>query len=186
MAELAKAVFAAQGHRAFEAPRWHAAVHEAGHAVIHRLAGDPVRTVHIWREDEGIWSGRTDAGAAWSVTPETQHSEVKRRAHLILAGWAAELVMLGSDMRAGSSLDELAVFRSLATGAAVRDGADPRRLMLAWMDDLLSDLARHRRPLHRVAIHLHRRRRLEGKSLRRLLAPVQRDGETRTPRLEAD
>jgi len=121
--ELARAAFKAQGARAFESSLRAAALHEAGHAVVHAALGQTVTRLRV-RRRSGHWCGLTTAGDPWRCGPATTAAEDSDHAIIVLAGVLSEMMFDDDDFRLGSSLDEIALFNALCSNIAVKTGTE--------------------------------------------------------------
>jgi hypothetical protein len=122
------AALAKDGIESLYAPRWHACVHEAGHYVSYTLDGFGVASVRVrsrWFNDKETWGGQTtprlkipDSGEASTIAEDLlalrQHS----------AGILCEICFL-PDVRAGSSVDEIAIGQMLAENVGTKTGRHP-------------------------------------------------------------
>jgi hypothetical protein len=120
--DLMREAAAAQGLAAFEAPRYHAAIHEAGHAVSALTAGEEVRLVRVFRRWHDLpisltrslglpsppgkipaWQGVTlyARDADHAIEPDSSLDRLVSHFHRTLSGWVAELTFL-RDFRLGS------------------------------------------------------------------------------------
>lgn len=116
------------------------AVHEAGHVVLAAVSGlGLVRSVRI--------GGRNGAGGVTSIDPEVgdlvTRSSIERRVTGILAGRAAEIVVLGtaSAGAGGSKLSDLAMATRLLASMSLSYGlGDDEMIYLGDGDEVLREL----------------------------------------------
>lgn len=168
---------AQQGEAAFDMPRSAAAIHEAGHAVYAAVEGRRVLKVKIFRRTVNgrrLWLGTTyDERSEWFASPFTPDAADLSVARNKIAGVVAEH-LFEPKPRAGSSLDEVALFGFLCAGAAPK--LDRWAHEIAVEQDAIVDAAlrRHEATVRDIAAALIRHRKLRGHRLDRFLAPVYR------------
>jgi hypothetical protein len=175
--ELARFVLAAQGPAAFECSKRSAAVHEAGHCIITKALGQPVTRTKIERRNVGervVWLGETLGPPAWECTPETDPRDDFREGISLIAGFIAEVVFDGDNLRFGSSLNEIAVTNAIAHNIAVKLKADPSDVMRQIMAAAGDTLLRNADAVRAIAERLERKRTIDGPRLAKMLAGVER------------
>ena len=173
--ELARDAFAAQGARAFENTERATAFHEAGHAVVATASGRRVARVRIKRRRVGdlkVWLGHTDDGVFNRTDEATSVDDDCFTAANIIAGWVAEILFDTRDMRAGSSLDEIIIFRGIVANIAFKTGRPHTEIAAEVIHNVGAILKRHRDLVERLAAALMRVGTLRGARLARLLAEV--------------
>jgi hypothetical protein len=175
---FARDAYAAQGMRAFEAPRSAALVHEAGHAVQHAAEGDEVTSLKIFRRSyaDGMgaaWGGVTFGGESWCADLSSDPRADLKQARILIAGVEAERLFEGKQQfRHGSSLDEVTAFHALIGGAARKLGCDFMALARQEAARVEATLRRHASVVRAIAARLDRHGAIKGERLARLLAPV--------------
>jgi hypothetical protein len=171
--EMAHGAFALQGKRAFETTLRAVAVHEAGHAVIHAWQGERVERVKV-RRRRGAWVGVTEQAdeGRWESTPTSPAVNDIDRAEVIISGFVTELLFDFKDMRAGSSLNEVAMFSMICANAALKLGADEGELKDKVLMLVTRVLLENGRTLQEVARRLEVRKTLRAKELAKLLSSV--------------
>ncbi|MEI2771846.1 MAG: hypothetical protein V9G98_14255 [Candidatus Competibacter sp.] len=176
-----------QGVRALESTRRHAAIHEAGHAVIYEITADDARwwrpyRLRIWREPaapDGLlfWAGRTD------VSPKAPPERVDTRndptgaavlALRALAGWASESQFCRKDFRMASSVDEMLLAGGCARSLATHWNREPEKVLEILIATATRMLQANKPILMTISSRLEQNRKLENAELRRLLAGVVR------------
>lgn len=169
----------AQGARAYGATRRAAALHEAGHAVIHALDGDKVRRIRIIRARERSPDGKRQwiglclhNRGAISLTPETPLDALVALARSVAAGYLAEMAFDREDYRLNSSPDEQLIFSCLSPAIAEKMGADADGVHFAVAHGISNDLWAHRAAVLAIAGNLERYGQVSGHKLSRMLPPA--------------
>ena len=169
-AQIVEQAIEEQGKEAaLRSDRRDAALHEAGHVLLHHVEGDRVQSVRIWKNGDW-WEGYTNAGTAWEVTTSTDPADDERRARILAAGWAGEAVALGEHMAKGANAHELATARLIAAAAADKRGQAPEPHAGQLIGQVFDVLAARRAAFERIAAALERNRRLDGRQVRAMLA----------------
>jgi hypothetical protein len=171
--EMAHGAFALQGKRAFETTLHAVALHEAGHAVIYAWQGDAVDRVRV-RKRRGDWVGVTEQAeeGEWESSATSPPGDDIDRAEVIISGFVTELFFDARDMRAGSSLNEIAMFNMICANAALKLGADEGELKDKVLMLVMRVLLENGRTLQEVARRLEVRKTLRAKELAKLLSSV--------------
>jgi len=156
-------ILSEHGQRAFEYPRESAAIHEAGHIVVHIALGGRVRGARIGC-DGTRWIGYTEYRAGeWSVDPAAATADhFIKVARNLYAGLAAEMAF-DPDFRQGSSLDEV-YMSQWATGEAAHIlGHSPQEMFENDVHGFTIHLLQQNERSHRrLTDHLLRRSTLNG------------------------
>ncbi len=177
--ELAKMAYETQGAKAFELPREHAAIHESGHAIVYTVSGVTVEEVEIYAvpQDRSCWAGWTRIADAkkWVVSPDTDPADDCAQIRYQVAGWTAEFLFLGKELRLASSLDEVVLAKSIANTVAWKTGANPTEVFLKNLAIVRGILQPNERVARAIAAKLSRgcRKKILGNSLRQILGEVQ-------------
>ncbi|SFK03265.1 hypothetical protein [Methylocapsa palsarum] len=139
---------AAQGMRAFESPREHTALHEAGHAVLAHIDGIQVEGIRIWPlsvNDQVNWDGFTKFDNGF---PDDEAMSLRNT----LAGWASELLFVPKhDQRAGSSIDEIVSAELTAVVIAKKLGGDPNAIFESEIDKVFTVLRGYEVAVRKIA-----------------------------------
>jgi hypothetical protein len=174
MSAIMAHVFVTDGPRAFDCPKSSATVHEAGHCVIHALNGGMPTRAAIWPEiidGRTQWLGNTEGIGPWRVDEKTDVQADLRVAESKMAGVAAEY-LFDLDFRPGSSIDEIAIARSIVEGVAFKMGRDPALVLAETWITVISRLKMHERIVREIASRLRRKRSIDARDLKLLLAPI--------------
>ena len=166
IASRARLLFDALGERALICTRRSAANHEAGHAVVFHAEGEPVRSVRIFKRN-GEWGGWTSAGSKWRIAPDVPVDEQLRRARILFAGLAAEL--LATQMVSAPCSVELEIGQTICASAADQAGLDVEDVYCGALLDTFKVLAERRRALGAIAEELYTKRHVKGPRLAALL-----------------
>jgi hypothetical protein len=161
------------GPCAFDCPKSSAALHEAGHALMHTLDGKLPERASIWpiRELGRVqWVGRTDS-PRWRVDGWTPPEADLKRARSLIAGVVAEM-LFDPEYRLGSSLDEIVIAQSIVRTAAIKMRRDPKVVWLRTLAEVASRLKAHECLVHEIADELMRKGRIKTRRLTRLLQTV--------------
>ena len=171
-----------QAAKAFECPRKAAAAHEAGHAINYAANGSHVRSEDFHRSHDGRrhWLGLTLGGSEWRIAPDTAPDDDLIVARNQVAGVLGEFILIRR-ISGRSSLDEVVLAQSIVAGAAAKLGIAFEPLMASQIGIVRATLAANRSVLARLAETLHRRCRLRGAALTRLLADVEARGKEALP-----
>ena len=163
--EMVALAVAVQGPEALAMPISAAAVHEAGHCVIHALEGAPPYRVRIKRVllDDGstAWLGLTSGRDFWRVDPCTEPEDDLRRPvgrprpSLSHFGWRQVSMSFCSS--------------EIVRTAASEVGRTPEALLAEQIGVVSSALQQHERQVHAIARALRLHRTLQGAQLARLL-----------------
>ncbi len=169
--------YAREGKRAFEAPREHAALHEAGHAVISQVENIAVKHVRVddrWIAGMQCWSGYTLSQHQVNTDAHTTVEQDFLSMRMIIAGVVAEQCFL-PDYRAGSSLDEVVFGHMIAINMSGKmRGGDVEQILLMTVNSIAMDLRGNERTLRAIADALMHSRIVRGERLRKQLANVRR------------
>jgi hypothetical protein len=180
--------FERHGASAFAAPREAAIAHEVGHAIVGTHERIKIRQITICAKTMPglgeVWGGTClEAGGWWNTGPDSTADQDLRRARFIVAGLAGEMVT-GWD-KPGSSLDEQAMSQLVGINAAAKlcplsvNQADYRKYVENFWNEQIwvvacKILCGNQEPFHQLAGHLHQHGRVQGATLRKALARVQR------------
>jgi hypothetical protein len=182
--EAVQRAFVKQGARAFEMPRQHAAIHEAGHAVMFTAAGRTVSKCSIhskWIANRKAWGGWTAYdGERWRVDEESPVEDDVWQIRFQMAGVLAEVAFLGADFREGSSLDEVLTAQMLAATIAVKTVRDRVQIFNENCWEASRILQANADLIQAIAWKLLHARSLSRKKLAPLLSDV-RDGVAQNP-----
>lgn len=169
--DLALAAYESEGLSAFESPRSHAALHEAGHAVIGTADGRTISSIRVNTKicnNAKAWYGFTkyktsgiQVGA--HTSPENDFLEMRQ----ILAGITAE-ALFADDFRGGSSLDETALGQIIAGGIVAKTGVDADSIFQACVLTVAHDLWQNKPAFDAIVAALCRNTILRGAMLRPL------------------
>jgi hypothetical protein len=166
-----------EGARAFESPREHAALHEAGHAVISQTENIAVKHVRVddrWIAGIQCWNGFTASNHQVETSPHTTIEQDFLSARMMIAGVVAEQCFL-PDFRAGSSLNEVVFGHMIVKNMAAKvRGGDEEQILLMIVNSVATDLQGNERTLRAIAAALMHARIVRGAPLRKLLANVRR------------
>jgi hypothetical protein len=171
--DMAALVHDLVGLCAFDCPKSSAALHEAGHALMHTLNGDLPERASIWpiRELGRVqWIGRTDS-PRWRVDGWTPPEADLKHARSLIAGVVAEM-LFDPDYRLGSSLDEIVIAQSIVRTVAIKIRRDPEVVWLRTLAEVASRLKAHERLVHEIADELMRKGRIKARRLGRFLQTV--------------
>jgi hypothetical protein len=177
------------GLTAFEMTREAAIAHETGHAIVGTCEGLTIRRVTIFARAVPpfgrAWGGWcTEDSGPWASDSATSADSDLRRARWVIAGLAGEAIT-GHD-RPGSSLDELALSQLVGVNAALKLDNNPIRSdeeYKAYAERLWHErvwgvavkiLQANREPFEQLAAQLHRKGKVDGGKLRKILAQVKR------------
>lgn len=148
--QLAARALKQHGLSAFDCTRMAAAIHEAGHCIIHRMHGVAVTECMIEMthyEGKEVWLGKTEVGGGmWNSTPDSDPYDDLDCAASTFAGVCAEMVFYVG-YKLGSSLDEVVLFQMLCAIAADKLGLDPHH-MVTFMHDNVELMLKHNRAAH--------------------------------------
>jgi hypothetical protein len=163
------------GIESLYAPRWHSCIHESGHAVSYVLDGFGVASVRVrsrWFNNKETWGRLTtprqkipDSGTASSIAEDL----LALRQHT--AGILCEICFL-PDVRAGSSVDEVAIGQMLCENVAVKTGWHPHAVMQENAGRLLAAFRRNESAVRAIAGALMRDKVLRGAKLAMLLKEI--------------
>lgn len=169
---------AIQGKDALLAPRWHAALHEAGHAVVATLEGLGVEAVSVkpeWFEGVKTWSGKTWTGVrSGKVGPATSLEQDAARLRYTLAGYVSEVCFTEDDFRLASSADETGIADIIAWTISAKTGEPPKKIYLDGCLYARAQLKHNADIVKTIAKKLMHARKLRGAPLQKLLAKVKK------------
>jgi hypothetical protein len=174
--ELARRAFDAQGPAAFECSPRAAAIHEAGHCVVHTMLDNKLADCRIEERrivGRSIWLGVTNMAGSqcWESSPESNPYDDLDHAAITFAGVAAEMAF-DTDFRQGSSLDELVLYQMLCSNAANKLRLSPER-MIMWMHANVGKMLHHHKDVHRAITEaLFHKQTLGADDLAELVRPV--------------
>lgn len=174
--QLARAALQTQGLRALENPLSAAVVHEAGHAVLYAVHGYAVERVKVWRKKRGFargqWLGFTTVHNEIICGPDTSVDDDFKYATILLAGVLAEQIFDTANFRMGSSLDEVAVVRGLASNIVLKTGAEFTDVMVRVVAVTGKTLRHNEAVVREIASELQHHKIIGRRRLASFLAPV--------------
>lgn len=184
--EMYNDVLAEHGHAAAEMPKFHAAIHEAGHCVMEKAEGGDCVSAHIYKRTWSmrgttftVWGGNTDAaGALLEYGPGVPENNL-RLARRMFAGVAAER-LFAKPFHEASAIDELVAAQLFISFAAQDLNRPPQELWGEMIENVMHTLANNQDVLHEIAEALKAwtPRALEGEHLQKHLRCVKEKGPT--------
>jgi len=169
-ADMLRAAIQFQGVAALVSTREHAARHEAGHTILHKVEGNRVLSVEVYPRGKD-WLGKTNTGKRWRVDHDTDPQADLAQIRVLLAGPFSEYWYCANPAY-GAGVDELALARRIASTVAFKLGVDFQALLLNAIADTWHTIARHRSAFDAVTATLLIRKKVKGFELLRLLRDV--------------
>jgi hypothetical protein len=120
------------------------------------------------------WIGRTFDGAPNGSGPDTAVETDIVAARNVIAGWVAEVRFDASDLRIGSSLDEVVRFKAVAHNIAVKTGAPFEDVTMGIIEGVFADLDSHSVEVEAIARELMSRGELRWPAIEKLTKKMRR------------
>lgn len=166
-----------QGESALEAPRWHTALHEAGHAVLDALEGLSVAHTKVTKKyvaGKSVWDGFTRLKNARfhidnTTSPETDTVLLR----VLIAGFISEQLFLGNELRLASSADERGIAYIVSRRIAQKTGKDASTIHSEAWAYVTTVLKHNEAVVKAIARKLTFERVLRGEPLQKLLAKAE-------------